>query len=71
MLLGLPLPDARLQDLVLARRLVDHVTHPRMPTGLDVAGVEFLVFVVDPAGAQGELFLHVLEESVSVAVGTD
>jgi hypothetical protein len=33
--------------------------------------VPFVLLVVDPAGAEGELFLHVLEEFVAEVVDAD
>ncbi len=68
---GLPLADARLQDLVLARRLVDQIAHPGVPARLDLRGVVLLVLVVDPARAQRQLVLHVLEVAVPEPVGAD
>lgn len=42
-----------------------------MPSGLDLAGVIFLVPVVDPTGAQGQFFLQILEIFVAITVGAD
>lgn len=71
MLLNLPLANAQPHNLILRRRLVHQIADPRMPPGLDLAGIVLLVFVVDPAGAQGQLFGLVLKVFVAVAVGAD
>lgn len=71
MLPGLPFSDAGVQDPILARRPVDQVADPGVPAGLDLAGVELLVLVVDPARPQRELFLHILVELVAVPVAPD
>lgn len=71
MFLGLPLPDPRLQNLIPRRRRIHHVTYPGVPPGLDLTGVVFFVFVVNPARAQWQLFLRVLEVPIAVAVGAD
>ena len=42
-----------------------------MPARFDVGGVVLFVLVVDPARAEGQFFLHVLEVAVPVAVGAD
>lgn len=76
MLVQLPLPDAALHERILALprgpgRRLHQIAHPGMPAGLDLAGVELGVFVVDPAGAEGQFFAGVLEVPVPVAVGSD
>jgi hypothetical protein len=50
MLLGLPHPHARLRNLIHHRRIVRHIRHPGVPARLDLGRIEFLVFVIDPAG---------------------
>ena len=67
---GLKLPRPREHQRVLGRGLVDEVADPRVPAGLDLGGVEVVLGVLDPAGAQGQL-LVVLEELVAGAVLAD
>lgn len=69
MFLGLPFPQASLQDGVIDRRSVNHVADPRMPSRLNLTRVVFLVTIVDPAGAQGQFFLKVFVVLVAVAIG--
>lgn len=71
MLLQLPLPDPRPHDRIRRGGPIHHVAHPRVPAGLDLAGVELLVPVVDPARSQRQLLLQVLIVLVAVAVGAD
>lgn len=63
-------PRARLDQLVLGRRLVHHVAGPRVPARVDLAGVVVVLGELNPARAQGEL-LWVLEELVAGAIGAD
>jgi hypothetical protein len=42
-----------------------------VPAGLDLRGVDLVVAVVDPAGAQRQLFSLVLVIFVAEAVGAD
>lgn len=61
---------ARRNQGVLGGRLVDGVADPGVPAGLDLAGVVVVLGVVDPAGAEGQ-FLVVLVEFVAGAIGAD
>ena len=42
-----------------------------MPAGFDMGGIELVVGVVDPAGAEGQLFCEILIVFVTEAVGAD
>lgn len=42
-----------------------------MPAGLDLSGVEFLIFEIDPACPQRELFFQVLEVFIAPPVCAD
>lgn len=54
MLGQLPAPLPQPQQRVFRRRFVDQIRHPGVPARLDLRGVVFAVFVVDPAGAHCE-----------------
>jgi hypothetical protein len=59
--------SARLDERVLRRRVINEVADPSVPAGFDLGGVEVVLCVLDPAGAQGQL-LVVLKVLVSGAV---
>jgi hypothetical protein len=42
-----------------------------VPAGFDMGGIELVVAVVDPAGAEGQLFREILIVFVTEAVGAD
>lgn len=71
MALRLPLALSRLRNGVLARRLLRHIRHPRVPPGLNLGRIEVLVVVIDPARAEGQLVAQVLEVPVAVLVARD
>jgi hypothetical protein len=68
---ALPRPNPNLHDLVCGGWLIDQIAHPRMPTRLDLRGVQLLGLVVYPACAQRKLFFQVFEEFVAPAVSAD
>jgi hypothetical protein len=42
-----------------------------VPAGFDMGGIELVVAVVDPAGAEGQLFREILIVFVAEAVGAN
>lgn len=61
---------ARGDQGVFGRGLVDGVADPGVPARLDVGGVVVVLYVVDPAGSEGQ-FLVVLVVFVAGAVLAD
>lgn len=64
------MPCAGLDKGILGGGGIEGVADPGVPAGLDLGGVEVVLGVLDPAGAEGK-FLVVLEELVAGAIGAD